>query len=57
MTKNDAMLFKNFLPLFTLVELLLVCAWKTCVSWARKLSAMNTSWALCRSRETKKKFD
>jgi len=39
-----------------LVELLLACAWETWVSWARKSSAMDTSWGLCRSRNSKKKF-
>ena len=30
--------------LFTLVKLLVSCAWKTWVSWSRKSCAMDTSW-------------
>jgi len=47
--------------LYILIKILLIlffsCAWVSWASWARKSSTMDTSWDLCRSRKTEKKFD
>jgi len=43
---------------YILIKILLILffswAWVSWASWARKSSAMATSWGLCRSRKTKK---